>query len=481
MTIVKEILTQWRYNDPARLLARAIEQAERIEQLSNECDSLRAENQHLLEQLHGQNHLITELQAQLEEAQRAAARQAAPFRIAPQKRASERQRPGQKPGHPGTFRPRPDHFDQQIEVPLSCCPQCGSTSLLDVHPVEQFIEDIPQLRPTVSRLITYHATCADCGQEVCSTHPLKVSTATGAAGTHLGARALALAADLNKAQGLTVRKTCRILKTYFGLSLTPGALSQALGRLANKLLPDYDALRLELRTSAVVHSDETSGWVGGPGYWLWVFTNPRLTLYVIDHSRGRQVVHQQLGTDYGGVLVSDCLAVYDNATQIQHKCYAHHLSAISRARAIHPHNGEGFLLELQSLLKTAITLKSIQPQLPATEFARSRAALEGSAVELLHPPRSDPAEQSVRNRLLKQLDHLFTFLDYPGVDATNNLAERQLRPAVIARKLSCGNKTERGAHTWQIHASLAATCAQQGRSFVDLVAEAARLKQPRGP
>lgn len=481
MTIVNEILTEWRHNDPDRLLARAIEQAESIAQLINECEALRAQNQHLLEQLRGQNHLITELQAQLEEAQRAAARQAAPFRIAPQKRLGECKRPGRKPGHPGAFRHRPDHCDQQIEVPLSCCPQCGSVSLLDVHPVEQFIEDIPHRRPIVSRLITYRATCADCGQEVFSTHPLKVSTATGAAGTHLGARALALAADLNKAQGLTARKTCRILKTHFGLSLTPGALSQALGRLASKLLPHYDALRLELRSSAVVHSDETSWWVGGPGYWLWVFTNPRLTLYVVDHSRGRQVVHQQLGADFGGVLVSDCLAVYDNATRLQHKCYSHHLKAISQARALHPQNGEGFLLQLQSLLKDAIALKSIQPQLPSTEFARSRAALQASAEKLIHPPRSEPAEQSVRNRLLKQLDHLFTFLDHPGVDATNNLAERQLRPAVIARKLSCGNKTERGAHTWQIHASLAATCAQQGRSFVELVAEAARLNPIRGP
>jgi transposase len=63
----------------------------------------------------------------------------------------------------------------------------------------------------------------------------------------------------------------------------------------------------------------------------------------------------------------------------------------------------------------------------------------------------------VRNRLNKQRDHLFTFLDHDGVDATNNLAERQLRPAVIARKISCGNKTQNGARTWQILTSLAAT------------------------
>ena len=69
------------------------------------------------------------------------------------------------------------------------------------------------------------------------------------------------------------------------------------------------------------------------------------------------------------------------------------------------------------------------------------------AKQLLHPARDDPAEKSVRKRLAKQIDHLFTFLDFDGVDAANNLAERQLRPAVIARKLSCGNKTASGANT----------------------------------
>ena len=82
----------------------------------------------------------------------------------------------------------------------------------------------------------------------------------------------------------------------------------------------------------------------------------------------------------------------------------------------------------------------------------------------------------MRNRLRKQQDHLFTFLDYPAVDATNNLAERQLRPAVISRKLSCGNKTPKGANTWAILASLAATSQQRGDPFLEPVAHAVVLE-----
>jgi hypothetical protein len=78
--------------------------------------------------------------------------------------------------------------------------------------------------------------------------------------------------------------------------------------------------------------------------------------------------------------------------------------------------------------------------------------------------------------LAKQQDHLLTFLDYPAVDATHNLAERPLRPAVISRKLSCGDKTLSGATTWSVLASLAATCQQRGDLFDERVAQAMVLK-----
>ena len=81
----------------------------------------------------------------------------------------------------------------------------------------------------------------------------------------------------------------------------------------------------------------------------------------------------------------------------------------------------------------------------------------------------------------KQRDHLFTFLERADVPATNNLAERQLRPAVIARKISCGNKTSAGAQAWQALASIAATCRQTGRSFIQFISERVLLQPTRAP
>ena len=469
------ILTRWRREDPDRLLACALRQARELAEVVPELDELRSQNAALRQQLEIQTKRIAQLEEALQATERAAHRQAAPFRIEEKKRLLAPKAPGRKDGHPGAFRHPPDHIDEYIEAELCACPHCGARDFIDQSRIEQFIEDTPPVRPHVTRLTTYQATCVRCGQNVRSSHPLQMSLATGAAGVQLGPRALALAADLNKAKGLSMRKTCLILRDCFSLQLSAGGLSQALDRLATKVQSQYQAIAKELRQAPVVHSDETSWWVGGAGWWLWVFVNAHNTLYVVDQSRGRCVLTELLGADFGGVLVSDCLATYDDATTLQHKCYAHHHKAIRQAKALHPHQGEGFLTELSAMLRTAVALQGQKAESDPQSFNDLRQALERKALQLLDAPRSEPSEEAVRNRLNKQRDHLFTFLDHDGVDATNNLAERQLRPAVIARKISCGNKTLKG---WQILASLAATCTQRATSFIAELARAAPL-QPR--
>src|SRR6266404_5510270 len=136
-----------------------------------------------------------------------------------------------------------------------------------------------------------------------------------------------------------------------------------------------------------------------------------------------------------------------------------------------PQQGEDYLLQVQALLRTALWLKALQAEADAQRFEICLSSLRSRAHALLDSPRAQTQEEKVRMRLWKQRDHLFTFLERSNVPATNNLAERQLRPAVIARKISCGNKTEKGALAWAILASLAATCRQAGHSFIELTAQ----------
>ena len=466
----KEVLQELK-GDPDRLIEIIVNQSEMIAALHREISELK-------ELVQSKSDEIERLHRKLEEAQRSGHRQAGPFRVNEQKRSKEAKKPGRKKGHQGFYRsvPEADQVDCRIEVHLEQCPQCGSTDFKSVEEVRQFIEDLPVVHPQVTELTTYRGVCCACESEVRSSHPLQVSEATGAARCHLGARALGLAARLNKAYGLTYRKCARILQDCFGLKITPGGLTQALHRVADRLHGSYEDLRSQLQSSPVLHSDETSWWVGGPKWWLWVLTNKEGTLYEVHNGRGRAVIEKFL-SDFEGVLVSDCLNIYHGVTALQQKCYAHHLKAISAAIEQKGFPEQGYLIEVRSMLRTALLLKKLR--LPETQFKDCKAALEQTADRLLRSSRDDPVEEKVRNRLFKQRVHLFTFLDFECVDATNNLAERQLRPAVIARKLSCGNKTEKGAKSWQIITSLAATCEQTGKDFTEFVAKQMTLKPAR--
>lgn len=451
---------------PDELIEIVLRQAEAIEKLTKKVEGLE-------QQIKDLNDRNSGLSAKVQDLETKAARQAAPFRIEDQKRATNPKRPGRREGHPGSWRAIPDQVDEQIHVPLMICPDCRG----QVGPrrkIVQYLEELPVVRPRVIRLTTEEAECPGCQKVVRSTHPLQMSLAVGAAGVQLGPRALGVATQLNKQHGLTVRKTCAVLRELFGLRLSPGGLTQALARVAGKLEPAYENLLARLRAGPCVHSDETSWWVGGPGYWLWVFASKSTTVYQVAKGRGRAIVAEALGEQFAGVLVSDCLASYDDVNPRQQKCYSHHLKAIKQAGEGNP---SAWLDEVRGLLLEAMELKR-QMLVPAYKACR-QAELTAQVQKLLVQPRPTNLEEKVRRRLERHQDHLFTFLEVEEVDATNNLAERQLRPAVIARKVSCGNKTPQGAHTWEILASLAATCVQRAESFAQLVSQSAPLLQAR--
>lgn len=255
-------------------------------QLREENAQLRTENGRLLRENVELKKALKELEARFEELEREQKRQAAPFRRRDELKVDPKlqKKRGRKPGHPGAFRQPPKEFDETIIVTLDKCPHCAG----EVEPRQmrtQFIEEIPPIKPHITRLVTWSGLCPQCGQ-VHSTHPLQTSLGQGAAGTQLGPRAQGLAVLLHEQYSVPMEKTCQILKQGFGLSLTSGGLSQLLDRVANKLHGQYDELLERIRQSDVVYADETSWYVGAAGYWLWVFTTPTSTVYRIAGSRG---------------------------------------------------------------------------------------------------------------------------------------------------------------------------------------------------
>lgn len=393
----------------------------------------------------------------------------APFRREPRRRKPENKSPGRPRGHPPAGRLDPEGpYDEEHEATLPCsCPACGSSKFGELEAVDEFVEELPEPKPYVTRIRSWRTTCRRCGKQIISPHPFSPTKGRpGAVRTRLGPRARATGAALTRT-GMTVRKAAAVLRETAGLHVSPGGIVHSNHRLADSLLPLYNQLLGEVRTAPATHADETGWWMHGEPRTLCVFCSESASYFLVTPTRNRDLVRTTLGRGFNGVLVSDCLSIYDKVNPVQQKCYAHHLRAIAKALEQTPH--APLLKDLRELLLNAMALGRKKRR--GKVWHQKRTALEREAGILLHQTRASPAERKVRNRLRKQRDHLFTFLDHPGVDATNNLAERQLRPAVITRKLSAGNKTERGARTWAILTSITATAQQRGQNPISVLCQ----------
>jgi len=423
----------------------------------------------LIEQL---QHRLAELEQRLAELERAAKRQATPF--ARKRRKENPKRPGRKAGQ-GRFtsrsRPTSDQVVETQAQPLDACPTCGGP-VTDLTDHEQFVVDIPEVRPTVTRYVTQSGHCAQCDRRVRSRHPEQISAATGAAGVVIGPRAKALAADLKHRLGVPYGKVAEVLEVGFGLPVSRGGLCQAGTRLAQQARPVYDELLELLRQSAVAHVDETGWRLGTLAAWLWVFTNRAVTVYTVAHGRGHEVVVKILGAEFAGILVSDCFTAYDHqalAAWLKQKCVGHLLKDLSELNESKTGGAVRFAREVTAVLRAALQLRDQKARLPAADFAAQAAQLEARLDALIDTRRQLTDADNVRfaKRLRKHRAHLLRFLYVDGLDATNNQAERMLRPAVITRKTGGCNRTEGGAETHSILASVLTTCRQQGFSLLD--------------
>jgi hypothetical protein len=409
---------------------------------------------------------IRDLVRKLNEALRAAKRQATPF--ARRKRKQHRRKPGRRPGHPGASQSTPDHIDEEIFEPLKGCPCCGG-KVVDVLDHEQFVVDLPKIQAHVKHIVTQSGHCARCDKRVRSTHPDQVSNAAGAARVALGPNALGLAADLKHRYGMAYRDVAELLGTYFGIRVTHGALVQSSVRLAKLGRKTYSALIQSARASPAVHTDDTGWRIDGDSAWLWVFATAEMTLYRIDRSRGAGVVEDVLGADFEGCLVSDGLPALDSLDMWRAQCLGHLIRRCAELIATPGADSVWYPHAIMRALKAVIELRKRRDELAASTYARHRLDLERRIDRLLAGTSSVPDHERLRRHMAKHREQLLVCLYEREVEPTNNLAERELRGAVIIRKLGGCNRSEEHADAHAVIASVAQTAHRQGSTMTNFV------------
>jgi predicted nucleic acid-binding Zn-ribbon protein len=435
-------------------------------------ESLLGEIAELKRQLAEAHVVILKLSGQIEELQRSGKRQAVPF--ARREHVEHPKKRGRKHGK-GQFKnrekPKAEEISATKKAELSGCPEC-QCELEDVKEHEQYEIDIPKIKPIITMYLMLSGTCPQCGKRHWMYHPDQISRAVGASGVVIGPRAKALASDLKHGFGASYGKVSEVLNDAFQLNVTRGAWQQADQRLALQAKPVYEALIDALQACTVVHGDETGWRIGTLSAWLWVFTSQKITVYTVETSRGHEVVMDILGKEFKGVLVSDCFLAYDHhelENWLKQKCLSHLLKDLKELNETKVRGAVRFARAVTELLQSALALKAQKDQLSVEQYARQAKALEVRLDELIDVKRqlTDPDNARFAKRLRKHRKHVLRFLYVDELDATNNLAERQLRPAVITRKTNGCNRTKEGAQAHAILGSVLATCRQQAISILE--------------
>ena len=403
------------------------------------------------------------LEKELEAAQRAGRRQAAPF--AKDKPQGRKRPPGRRAGAEygkhGCRRP-PTRVDETHAAPApTMCPDCGGAVARDGVEA-QYQEDLPAVRPLVRCFEVEVGHCSRCRRRVQGRHPLQTSDALGAAAAQLGPNIAALVVELHTELGMPLEKVTRVLRNDFGLPVTKGALVQLLHRTAAAAAPAYAALREQVRRSPVVTPDETGWRVDALRCWLWAFSTPETTVYAICDGRGFEHAAAVLGPNFSGVLVRDGWVAYRGFKNAPAQtCVGHLLRRCKDLQAAHPDSP--WAGKVQAVLQDGLALRNRCNAGDISEhgLASARGRLAARLGRLIDTPPALASAERFAKHLANEFPAVFLFLCDPSIDATNWRAEQAIRPAVVTRKVCGGNRTRRGADTQQVLASVVRTARQR--------------------
>jgi transposase len=382
--------------------------------------------------------------------------------------SKRRKRPGARPGHQGVRRARPVKIDERKTHRLKCCPDCGGKLQRCQRSRTRIIEDIPEvIEPVVTEHTIHRDFCPKCKRHVEPVVPNAMPKAT------LGHQVIALTSWFHYGLGLTIDQIVDILGYHLQTKLTSGGLVDAWRRLAEVLGTWHEQIGEQARTSAYLHADETGWRVNGRTQWLWCFTNDRNCYYMIDRSRGSPALQKFFTDEFEGVLITDFWSAYESVcAEDRQYCLVHLLRELEKVDDQNDSpEWQAFAKKLRRLLRDGIRLRK-QDDFAPDKYRGRIDRLNKRLAALAAEEHVDGDARRLTKRLRKHAEYIFTFLDYNDVRFENNFAERQIRPAVILRKNSQSNRSDRGAASQAVLMSVYRTLRLRGLDPTQTIAEA---------
>lgn len=347
---------------------------------------------------------------------------------------------GARPGHLGKGRPGPDRIQGERRgtvVPSigDLCPQCGSP-FVDKGYTERLVMESHPLRAEPLLYWLPKRYCPKCRR-------IFQPCAPGVLPKNLyGNQLMANAAVMYYLHGIPLGRVCEQLQAH------PGSLIEGFHRIARLFTPVLPKLIEWYRQSRVKHADETSWRTDGQNGYVWLFATDAISLFLFRQTRSAKVVQTVLGNQsLPGVLVVDRYAGYNRAPCSLQYCYAHLLREVQDLEKDFPDSQEvkTFVSVLAPLLATAMGLRG-QP-LQETEFYQKAAETQAQIVAAVEAHAFHPGIRHIQDLFKVNSHRLYHWAQNRQIPADNNLAERDLRPTVIARKVSFGSASDAGAQT----------------------------------
>jgi hypothetical protein len=332
--------------------------------------------------------------------------------------------------------------------------------------------ELPEVKALVTEYQLFSGVCERCGR----VHMGKLPA--GAPSGVLGPRAMAVVAVLSGKYHLSKRQVEEILEDLLGVQVSLGTVSKTEERVSEALEQPVEEAKSYVREQAVVHADETGHKVAGKKAWVWTAVTSLVSVFLLSSTRGAQAAMELLGANFGGILVSDRWDAYNWIDAARRQlCWAHLIRDFIKiaerkgrsekiANAILQYVKEMFALwhryRAGKLSRAGLQCK-MKTVRANVELLLAQGAVCGHA-----------KTQRTCRRILKLKAALWTFVDAPGVEPTNNIAERTIRPYVLWRKASFGTQSDRGNLFVERMLTVSATCRQQNRNVLQYVTAAIR-------
>ncbi len=393
-------------------------------------------------------------------------------------------KPGGQPGHKGTKRElvAPEKVNQFVPAPDGCS-RCDRELLQvggGIGRGHQVIE-LPKVVPHVTQYDLGAGYCACCDQWTTASLP------DGVPESMFGPRLTAFIALCTGKYRLSKRVAQELLADVLGVEVALGSISKMEQTVSASVAAAVEEARTHVQSQPAVHQDETGWWQTHNRAWLWVATTAAVAVFLIVKSRGKAVAKQMLGEHFEGTLISDRWCAYNWVDALRRQvCWAHlkrefegFVERGGEAKRV----GELLLAEMAMMFEWWHHARDGTIQ--RATFQKKMRPLMKEVERLLHEAAVCPNARvaGTSREILKLADSLWTFVYVDGVEPTNNLAERELRHAVIWRKTSFGTHSESGSRFVERILTVVMSLRKQERNVLEYLAAAgeARLHRRNPP